>query len=545
MTPTGGNQRFFVLLIAICVFLFLFGLGSRALWDVDESKHSAAAKHVVESGDWVTPVYNGKAFFDKPMFFTWMVALSFSVLGFTEFAARLPAALLGLGGVLVTTGLARRMFGARAGFSSGLILASSLLFLVMARTIVHDSALAFFTTLALTLFYLAVVQPQRGAVLFLLFYFALSGAVLAKGPLGVVLPGLVIVPFLLLTRRWQLIREMRIGWGVVILLAVAGPWYLLMNLRNEGYLWYFLIEKNFGSFVSAESTHPAPFHFYIPILLGALLPWTAFLPAAIWRALRRIGGEKGETFLFLLLWMAGMFLFFSAATSKLASYLLPLMPAAAILIGALWEEVFAASGKKAIRTLVWSQLPLAALGVIGLVYGLINPPLELEVKYGISPAQLLTIGLLASIGPLVTLALLHRRRLAPAFGSVVVMVAAVLGVFATWVGPAMDDYRSTRELAIEIDPLFPPGEPMVFFWRVKESSLFYTDRDGRALPVEEVAQYLAQEDEVFFVADVRELHRLREHRENLGVVLRRGTKVVISNRPEAEQPNAVPDGFAR
>ena len=545
LSPADTNRRQQLILVGLCLFLFFFYLGSRALWDVDEGMHSVSAKHVVESGDWVTPIYNGKAFLDKPMLFTWMVAISFIVLGFTELAARLPAAVVGMAGVLVTYLLGRRMFGARAGFLGGAILASSILYLVMSRTVVHDIALALFTTLALCLFYMAVVEPGQRKKFFLLFYVAVAAAVLAKGPLGAVLPVLVIGPYLLLTKRLGLIKEMQLGWGALILVGITAPWYILMSLRNEGYLTYFLIEKSFGSFASSESSHPAPWHFYIPVFLGALLPWTGFFPAAIYRAVRRVRGERRDEILYLLLWLGVMFLFFSAATSKLASYLLPLMPAAALLIALLWEEAFSSQATRRPWLLVGSQISVVVVMVTGFAYGWINPPVELGVKYGITLPQVLAVGLMITVGPILALWFLAATRARAAFASIVAMVAGVLALFATWMGPAMDDYRSTKELALEFDHMLGPGEPMVFFWREKDSALFYTDRDGVVLPTWGVGEYLASDGELLFVADTRHLHRLREHRDHFAFVRRRGSKVVISNRPDTERPAAVPEGWAR
>jgi len=545
LSPKYSDRRLQILLVGLCVALFFFYLGSRALWDVDEGMHSVSAKHVVESGDWVTPTYNGKPFLDKPMLFTWLVAVSFILLGFTELAARLPAAILGLVGVLITYQLGRRMFGARTGFLGGAILATSILYLVMSRTVVHDIALALFTTLALYLFYMGVAEPDARKKYFLLFYVAIAGAVLAKGPLGALLPALVIGPYLILTRRLALIKEMQLGWGALIFVGLSAPWYILMSLRTEGYLAYFLVEKSLGSFASAESTHLAPFHFYIPVLLGALLPWTGFLPAAIYRAVRRLGGERRDQVLYLLLWLGMMFLFFSAATSKLASYLLPLMPAAALVIGLLWDEAQSASPARTPWILVWSLAPVAVVMVLGFVYGWLHPPVDLGVKYGITLPQVLVMGLLIAVMPGVALGALCRGKTWVAFGSMVTMVAAVLAVFATWVGPSMDPYRSTKELALQFDQMLQPAEPMVFFWREKDSALFYTDRNAVVLPTWEVEEFLDSPDEVYFVADVRHLHRILEHRDRFAFIHKKGSKVVISNRPAAEIPAAVPEGLAR
>ena len=164
--------------------------------------------------------------------------------------------------------LGRKMFGSSVGFLGGLILATSGLFMVLARAVQYDMVLTFFTTLALFLFYSGVVDEKHRRRYFLLFYVAVAFAVLAKGPLGLVLPALVIGPYLLLTRQLRLLREMQIGWGVLIVLAIASPWYILMAVRNENYLSHFFLGQNLGYFLSAESRHPEPFYFYLLVLPG-------------------------------------------------------------------------------------------------------------------------------------------------------------------------------------------------------------------------------------------------------------------------------------
>ncbi|MGB5551697.1 MAG: glycosyltransferase family 39 protein, partial [Thermoanaerobaculia bacterium] len=238
-------------LIGLCLFLFCFGLHSRVLWDVDEGMHAVMTKNILLNGDWVTPTFNGENFYDKPILFNWLGAICFLIFGFNEFAARLPASIFGTAGVLVTYCLGRRMFGPTVGFLAGVILASSAEYLLLSRVVVHDIALTLFTTLALCFFYLGLVDGKRRKRYFLLFWVAAGLAILAKGPLGLALPGLVIGVFLLATRRLALIREMQIGRGLLILLLVAGPWYFAISLRNPEYLRYFILEKNLGSFASS------------------------------------------------------------------------------------------------------------------------------------------------------------------------------------------------------------------------------------------------------------------------------------------------------
>ena len=145
--PFWEKEIFFVIiLISICLLLYFFRLGYMPLGDIDEAMHASTSKDMVLSGNWLTPQYNGENFYDKPPLYNWLVAISFMLFGFTEFAARLPAVLLGLGCVMITYWLARRMFGPVVAFLSALVLATSAEFIVLSRVVVHDISLAFFIT---------------------------------------------------------------------------------------------------------------------------------------------------------------------------------------------------------------------------------------------------------------------------------------------------------------------------------------------------------------------------------------------------------------
>ena len=149
MTKETNEKTLVTLLVALCLVLFFFHLGARPLWDIDEGTHAATSKTMVLTGDWITPKHNGENFYDKPAMYNWLVAGAYEVMGFTELASRLPSAILGLACVFVTYLLGRGMFNPLAGFLGASVLATSLMFLIHARFVVHDIALAFFVTLAL------------------------------------------------------------------------------------------------------------------------------------------------------------------------------------------------------------------------------------------------------------------------------------------------------------------------------------------------------------------------------------------------------------
>ena len=234
--------------------------------------HASTSKDMVLSGDWITPTFNGENFYDKPILHNWLVSLSFLIFGFTEFAARLPSAILGLGGVIITYLLGRKMFGPVVGLLSGVILATNVEYTLLSRIVVHDISLCFFMTLALFFFYQGFMDERHRRRSFLLFYASLGFAVLAKGPVGAVLPGLIIGLFLILKKKLGFLKEMEIGWGILIFLVVAAPWYILISLRNSDYGWYFFIHNNLMRFLNPRAQHHQPFYYYFLALIGWFFP---------------------------------------------------------------------------------------------------------------------------------------------------------------------------------------------------------------------------------------------------------------------------------
>ncbi len=404
--------------------------------------HAGTSKDMVLSGDWITPTLNGETFFDKPAFHNWLVALAFVVLGFTEFAARLPNALLGLGCVLVTYLLGRRLYGPGAALLGAVVLATAAEFFVLSRTIMHDMSLAFFVTLGLALWFVGYSRNATERRWFLLSYAAFGGAMLAKGPIGVLLPGAVVFLFLLARRELRFLGRMSLGWGILIGLLVAAPWYLAISLRNPDFARYFFIELNFGSFLSQDPHHPEPFHYYLPVLLVGFIPWSFFLPAALVRVWQRKGEDMHGGTVFLLLW-AGLYLaFFSAAESKLATYILPIFPPLTLLVGRLWDELATTPTSTLRKAVLWSFAPFLALpaGVILWVQTHPLPLTELADRYGVALEKAASPLVALIIGLALAFALVLTRRTRAGFAGVALSFAtlhrAVLRLHRTGDEPA-------------------------------------------------------------------------------------------------------------
>lgn len=517
--------------VAICLALFFSHLGSRPLWNQDEGMHAATSKDMVVSGDWITPTLNGEPFFDKPAFHNWLVALSFLAFGMNEFAARFPNALLGLGCALVTYLLGRRLFGPGAGLLGAVVLAANAQFFVLSRTVMHDMSLAFFVTLGLALWFVGYSRGAAERRWFLLSYAAFGGAMLAKGPIGVLLPGAVVFLFLLIRRELGLLRRMSLGWGVLIGLAVAAPWYAMVSLRNPDYLRYFFLELNFGSFLSETSHHPEPLHYYVPALLGGFFPWSFFLPAALVRAWQRRGEDDHGGTTFSLLWAGLYFAFFSAAESKLPTYILPIFPPLALLVGRLWQELASAPTPGLRKAVLWSFAPFLLLPLAAIVAVQTHrlPLLEMAARYGLSLAEAASPLVALSVGLAAAFALVLAGRSRAGFAGIAISFAAFIALFASFIVPLMSERRSSREVAIQLDALLPEGEPIACYSSIRDSALFYTDRKLLVLKSgRQLDDYLSSRDPAYVLISSR---RYRKLGLDSTIVHESAGELVISNRP--------------
>ncbi len=511
---TNSERNLVLILFCICLTLLFFRLGARPLWDVDEGMHAVTSKEMILTGDWITTTFNGKNFYDKPVLYNWFVAIAFLIFGFTEFAARLPAAILGFGCVVLTYLLGKKIFGSATGFLGGMILTTSGMFLALSRSVVHDVSLAFFVTLAFYFFYSGYTSDARQKIYFLLFYASMGFAVLAKGPLGVVLPGLVICLLLLLKGRLSFLKEMQMGWGILIVLVIAAPWYVLISLNNSDYAGYFFIQNNLMRFLSPNAQHARPFWFYVPVLMGGFSPWSFFLPLVFINAFRSGWRALNEGTFFLVLWFGAIFLFFSAASSKGNAYLLPLFPAASLLVGNLWHQLSEASTPWLHKGFIYSFLPLVLTLIGGLIYALVNPslvdpPLVVEQRYGVELAKIRLISFVMVGIVVFSFVALFKNHYRICFGITTGLMVLGFLVFIRLAAPMINPYRSTIGLAQKFDTLAAPGEKMVFFGRIKDSALFYADRKAvRIVDDKKMIEYLRSNPKALVIMHKMHLQRV-------------------------------------
>ena len=323
-----------VLLLAL--LSFFGGLGRGAITDTDEAFYAESAREMVESGDWLTPHFNYEPRFQKPILYYWLTAATFALTGPNEFAARLWAAVFGVGLVLITTACGRRWFDETIGILAGAITATSFGYFALARLSLPDLPLAFFITLTIWAAFVATLERERQPRNWLLVAAAAAAlGFLTKGPLGIIIPVLVIAPVLLIERRSFDLELSDLVLAGLLFLAMAMPWYIAMWWRHgPAYLEGFFIGDNYERFATARFNDPRPFWFYVPVLAGGLLPWTALTVVwlgPVWQAITR-RRSVATVDLRLLLWLVLPLIFFTLSIGKQPRYILPALPPLALLL---------------------------------------------------------------------------------------------------------------------------------------------------------------------------------------------------------------------
>ncbi|EED97547.1 dolichyl-phosphate-mannose-protein mannosyltransferase family protein [Burkholderia multivorans CGD1] len=326
-----------LLLVAFAVIWFT-PLGMRHLIPSDEGRYAEMAREMFVTGDWITPRYNGYKYFEKPPLQTWLNALTFAWFGIGEWQARLYTALASFGGVLLVGFTGARLFNPLSGFLAAVVLASSPYWNLMGHFNALDMGLAFWMALSLCALLLAQRPGLRPAAVrgwMWLCWAAMAFAVLSKGLVGVILPGAVLVLYTLIARDWALWKRLYLVSGLVIFFAIATPWFVLVQQRNPEFFNFFFIVQQFRRYLTPEQNRPGPFYYFVPVLLVGFLPWLSVAWQSVRHALRMPRQPNGfSPMLVLLIWSAFIFLFFSASHSKLISYVLPVAPALALIIGA-------------------------------------------------------------------------------------------------------------------------------------------------------------------------------------------------------------------
>jgi 4-amino-4-deoxy-L-arabinose transferase-like glycosyltransferase len=348
-----------VALVGLAVWL-LATLGVRPLMLPDEGRYVEVAREML-FGDAAVPLLYGLPFFHKPPLMYWLDAAAMQWFGVNAFAARIAPALGGwLMGAAIHADLHREVGPRDASIALG-VLATCPFFFVGAQFANHDMLVAGLVTAAVVCARRAVDDPSRTPLGWVVAaWCAMALAVLAKGLIGIVLPALVIGPWLLAQRRWREVLRLMHPLAVTAFALIAAPWFVAMGLRHPGFLDYFFLEQHFRRFAQTGFNNQQPFWFFVPVLLLLTLPWSLWTPVAARRLLPASGRSHSATVALYAWWVAAVVGFFSLPSSKLVGYALPALAPFAALLG------LAVARGRAWRWLI----PAAALACVATVLAL-------------------------------------------------------------------------------------------------------------------------------------------------------------------------------
>ena len=411
---------------------------------------------MLQGEGWIIPHLNGEVYPDMPPLFFWFIALSAKTIGgMNEVAARFPSALFGVLTLLLLFSLGKRLFSEKTAFLSALILATNMAFLWLARRTNTDATLTFFTTAAITLLYMGFHQQKGRWILYLLAYCAMALGVLTKAQIGAIVPIVVVGGYFLLQREMRFFNDPSHIPGIALFVAFIGGWLSLAYLSGGGeYLQGLLYEQTASTFF-ATAFQSRPLYYYVVHFPAGFIPWIIFLPSAMMYGLSSKGRKK--EFVFTFFWFVVTFAFFSLATSNHEPSLLPLYPAAALMVGYLLEAFpLGAEGVK--QQLV--SIPLVILTIV-LALAAISLPIVAAVKGTYYLEHPWEIGLVSAfiVGGgsfFAFLAHRHRRREFP-FYVIVAMVFVLVLYSATRIVPEINKYKSPRPFSQAIVSSMRPG----------------------------------------------------------------------------------------
>lgn len=483
--PETASIFHLIFLIGLCAMLYFPHLNATPFFDKGEPREALAVQDIVQRGEWLVPLKRATDIPSKPPLFHWSAALVTRVTGLlNEATIRLPSALYATLGVLLVYWLGRKIYNAKTALLGAAILATMIVYQDQALSARVDMTLCFFVTLSLVLFYALYRGYLTSALWFYLFFAVLGIGTLAKGPLGLLLPGLVAGSFALLERRWDMIKKFTLHPGIILALLLATGWYVVAVTRGgEGFFNRQILQENLSRLVGG-SGHSHPIYYYIPYLFSQALPWGLFLPFVLWD-LFKTRLRTGDDRLFLKLWFAVMFVFFSIAAGKRAVYLLPLYPALSLLLAGWFFDAAATSSR---RLLIYRGIAIfAALTGVLLVIIIVGAIGSHDQAWFFAPIEALlkakdranlvavrtqlddfgwTFTLVLVIIALLWLSLAHSlwsgRMLLVAYQLVAV---SVLHGWISWsvVMPAIAQEKSYRDFMNEVNRWVKPGDKIFIY----------------------------------------------------------------------------------
>jgi 4-amino-4-deoxy-L-arabinose transferase-like glycosyltransferase len=446
--PAARRSRYGLLILFLAVGVLWLGfLELRGLYFPDEGRYAEIPREMLATGDWVTPHLNGVPYFEKPPLQYWATAVTFAVAGADEWTTRLWPALAGLLAVFAVLFTARRLLSVRAGWMAAAVMSSCWGYFLGSQFVTLDMTLTAFMTCALCAFLIAQDTRTGSASrhrFMLLAWASCALGVLTKGIVGIALPVLALGAYVAITRDIGLLRRLHVRSGLVVLLAIAAPWFVLVELRNPGFAEFFFVREHLLRYTQPVHHRVGPWWYFVPVSIVFLMPWLPSMIAAMWHQRQRRATDPAAFDVQRFAWCsaAAILVFFSLSSSKLPAYILPAIGAVALGSAVPLARRFDASLRHAARTLV----------VAGLVIGVAIVPAAQFVKVPMVRADLVTGTPWAVIGVLVLVLgglaafRLQRRGLRLRALAVIALSSIAACQCAAVLAAHIDEYFSSERL---------------------------------------------------------------------------------------------------
>jgi 4-amino-4-deoxy-L-arabinose transferase-like glycosyltransferase len=507
------GKSFFLLILLTLLTVFV-NLGSMPLLDPDEPVYAETPREMILYNDFISPQIYGEYWYDKPPMYYWLVAGTFKSFGISEFSARFPSALLAVFCVAAVSLSAAKLLNERTGIASGLVLATSIEYFYLGKAAVTDITLTFFLTVSLLCF----LQKR-----YYLFYIFAGLATLTKGPIGLLFPGAIIFIWMALTHRFKELKYMKIPVGIIIWAIITLPWYWMMY-RIHGYAFIdgFIGVNNIARFTTAEHVQTSAWYFFIPVLILGLFPWASLLVQAIKESFIVKRSEEYATLLFFTIWAAFIFVFFSISSTKLVTYILPMYPPLAILIG--WyldrhSQDYQFKGEGLIWPVILSLLSILFIG--GMILGSKMMP---AIQSGA-----ISLSIILIVMTLMVWYFLSQKDVCKALWGQAVGMSLISIILVIVVIPTISDNFSTRELAKEFTASYDGKSPVYVTKFLHPGFTFYTSLYGKEINSDaEIKSVINKSGLAYLVIEEPEYRELNEaEKALLTVVASSETKLLL------------------
>lgn len=486
-------RRAIALLLVALIGLWFGVLDFRKLIKPDEGRYAEIAREMAVSGDWVTPRLNGIKYFEKPPLQYWATAAAFRVAGEDDWTARLWPAITGFLGILFTALCGARLFGRGAGLLAAAIQASAFLYLGIGHINTLDMGLTFFLQVAVGAFLLAQRETASSRAernWMLLAWAGAACAVMSKGLVSLVLPGATLVAYSFLTRDLSPWRRLHALPGLAVFFAIAAPWHIAASIANPEFARFYFIHEHFERFLTKAHGRYQPGWYFIPVLAVGALPWTGMMLQSLFAGWKAGAPSEALPRRFLVLWSVITFVFFSVSSSKLPSYILPILSAAALLIAAWLREATR-------RSFVAHLVPVAVLAAVALLalanithFADAETPHDMIAAYGKWLTVSAAIWLVASLAAL-ALALKNQRLAA--------VLTLASGAALAWTGVVqghemLGRSNSSYYLVEQFKHQVSPDAPFYSVDMYEQTLPFYLKRTVTLVAIEDEMHFGLQQE---------------------------------------------------